>query len=68
MVPETAGSWNVAVSTPGLASPYTTSCSGLGFTVQNSLLPFLYIGLVLVGVVIVGTLAGSLIAIKRRKT
>jgi hypothetical protein len=68
VVPEAAGQWGIQVSAPGSASPYSTSCTGLSFNVQNSVLPYLYIGLVLVGIVVAGTLAGSLLAFKRKKT
>ena len=67
VVPEAAGAWSINASTPGNIPAYSTSCSGLTFTVQNSLLPYFYIGLVLVGVGIVGTLAGSIFANKRKK-
>jgi hypothetical protein len=67
VVPEAAGNWTISAEAPGSFSTFSSSCSGLAFTVQTSILPYLYIGLVLVGIVVVGTLAGYIVAVRRKK-
>ena len=68
IVPEASGAWSVSAAPPGIASPYSTTCSGLTFNVQASIQPYLYIGLALVGVVVAGTLAGSIVALRKKKS
>ncbi|HEX7395219.1 MAG TPA: hypothetical protein VF313_09865 [Anaerolineaceae bacterium] len=65
---QVVGKWGLNVSTPGSNPQQSSTCYALSFTVQNSLLPLLYVGLVLIGIVLLGTLAGSILALRRKKT
>ncbi|HEX7568246.1 MAG TPA: hypothetical protein VF355_06735 [Anaerolineaceae bacterium] len=68
ILPQVVGKWGLNASTPGSSPQQASTCNALSFTVQNSLLPLLYVGLVLIGIVLLGTLAGTIMALRRKKT
>jgi hypothetical protein len=67
MLPQQHGTWGIQVAQSTDAPFQSDTCSALTFTVQGSILPGLTTVLIVVGVLLVASLVGSFIVLRRRR-